>query len=151
MAHPAGPARRVLAVVITATLLFVRASIYTVAQLTEDDTDDQYTERGGAERQHLLTTIAIACRRRSPWRSAALHLGAAGAPSRFDRVLHIAEQTSAENLAPASPKVRGAGESRKRLVAASNAMLDRISSAVSGLCAALPPMPPMSCGRRWRC
>ena len=51
------------AVVITATLLLFSASIYMVAQLTEQDEDDEYeyTERELAEeREHLLTTIAIA-------------------------------------------------------------------------------------------
>ena len=122
------------AVVITATLLLFSASIYTVAQLTEDDADDQYTERELAEeRQHLLTTIAIALPA-----SLAVAIGggfilARRALQSLDRVLHIAEQTSAENLSARIPKVRGAGEEVERLVAASNAMLDRIERAVSGL------------------
>jgi two-component system OmpR family sensor kinase len=124
------------AVVITATLLLFSASIYMVAQLTEQDEDDEYeyTERELAEeREHLLTTIAIAL----PASLAAAIGGgfilAQRALKSLDRVIHIAEQTSAENLSARIPEVRGAGEEVERLVAASNAMLDRIERAVSGL------------------
>ena len=124
------------AVVITATLLLFSASIYMVAQLTEQDDDDEYeyTESELAEeREHLLTTIAIAL----PVSLAAAIGGgfilAQRALKSLERVIQIAEQTSAENLSARIPEVRGAGHEVERLVAASNAMLDRIERAVSGL------------------
>jgi two-component system OmpR family sensor kinase len=124
------------AVVITVTLLLFSASIYTVAQLTEDDEDDEYeyTERELAEeREHLLTTIAIALPA-----SLAVAIGggfilARRALKSLETVIRIAEHTSVENLGERIPEFRGAGEEVERLVAASNAMLDRIERAVSGL------------------
>ena len=124
------------AVVITATLLLFSASIYMVAQLTEKDDDDEYeyTERELAEeREHLLTTIAIALPASLAAAIGGGFLLAQRALKSLERVIHIAEQTSAENLSARIPEVRGAGEEVERLVAASNAMLDRIERAVSGL------------------
>ena len=109
------------AVVITATLLLFSASIYMVAQLTEQDDDDEYeySERELAEeREHLLTTIAIAL----PVSLAAAIGGgfilAQRALKSLERVIQIAEQTSAENLSARIPEVRGAGHEVERLVAA---------------------------------
>ncbi len=124
------------AVVITATLLLFSASIYMVAQLTEQDDDDEYeySERELAEeREHLLTTIAIALPASLAAAIGGGFLLAQRALKSLERVIHIAEQTSAENLSARIPEVRGAGQEVERLVAASNAMLDRIERAVSGL------------------
>lgn len=124
------------AVVITATLLLFSASIYTVAQLTETDEDDEYeyTERELAEeREHLLTTIAITLPASLVVAIGGGFILARRALKSLERVIHIAEQTSAENLSARIPQVRGAGEEVERLVASSNAMLDRIERAVSGL------------------